>query len=609
VTLQLGAVAIALLLGGAQPERYKNPIELAISADGTRLFVVCEGSDEVAVVDTSTGDVVKRVSVGRVPKGIAQSPDGSFLYVANSWTDSVSEIDSRTLEVVRTLRTGFEPTSVLAAGDVLYTANRVGGDISLIDTRSGEEIRRLAAGRGAAYLALSPDATKVYSTHVLPKPGDFRAAPESEITVIGVQQHAVQARLPLPNVAGVFHIGFSKDGKLGIASQLRPKNLVPLAHVAHGWAIGNSLVVFGEDAGGVVQVPIDEIDRYFSLPFSVVISPDKRRAYVSTSGSDSVTVIEVERLLRLVRETDHKRRARLANDLSASAHFVSARVPVGSNPKGMVLSPDGSLLYVANRLDDSISVIDTARLKSVRTIKLGGPATITPHRRGARLFHTARFSFQGQFGCASCHIEETFDGLQWDLEPDGFGIDIVDNRLIEDVAETAPFKWNAGNPDLETECGPRTEKFFYRTQSFSPEQLANLVTFIKSIPLRPNRFRQPDGELTLAQERGKAIFERTQTKKGTPIPEGNQCPVCHSGKYYTNREVFDVGSGKPTDRSPEVDVPQLTNVVLSAPYLHDGSARTLEEIWTIFNPGDTHGVTNDLAKDELNDLIEYLKTL
>jgi len=71
----------------------------------------------------------------------------------------------------------------------------------------------------------------------------------------------------------------------------------------------------------------------------------------------------------------------------------------------------------------------------------------------------------------------------------------------------------------------------------------------------------------------------------------------------------DVGSGKWSDRSPIIDVPQLTNIALTAPYLHDGSARSLEEIWTVFNPKDTHGVTNDLAKDELNDLIEYLKTL
>ena len=104
---------------------------------------------------------------------------------------------------------------------------------------------------------------------------------------------------------------------------------------------------------------------------------------------------------------------------------------------------------------------------SAATFSLGGPATLTAERRGERLFYSARFAFQGHFGCANCHIEATFDGLNWDLEPDGFGKDIVDNRLLEDVADTAPFKWNGGNPNLETECGPRTEKFFYRSQSYN----------------------------------------------------------------------------------------------------------------------------------------------
>ena len=185
----------------------------------------------------------------------------------------------------------------------------------------------------------------------------------------------------------------------------------------------------------------------------------------------------------------------------------------------------------------------------------------------------------------------------------------MDNRSLEQVADTAPFKWNGGNPDLETECGPRTEKFFYRSQSYSPSELADLVRYIKSIPLRPNRFRLPNGELTATQERGKAIFERTRRKNGTDIPEELQCPTCHAGEHYTNQQLTNIGSVRPTDRSPMVDVPHLTNVFLTAPYMHDGAARTLEEIWTVFNPQDTHGVTNDLMKDELNDLIEYLKTL
>ncbi len=299
----------------------------------------------------------------------------------------------------------------------------------------------------------------------------------------------------------------------------------------------------------------------------------------------------------------------MANDLSASANYVTARIPVGHGPKGIVLSPDASKLYVANMLDDTISVVDTAARRQVSAIALPAPATLTQQRRGERLFFSARFGFQGHFGCANCHIEATFDGLSWDLEPDGFGKDIVDNRLLEDVSETAPFKWNGGNPDLETECGPRTEKFFYRSQSYTREELADLVAFIKAIPLRPNRYRLANGDLTPAQERGKAIYERTMTKSRQPIPEINQCAFCHSGKHFTDQQLHDVGSGKRTDRSPLFDTPQLTNVALTAPYLHDGSARSLEEIWTVFNPNDTHGVTNDLQKDELNDLIEYLKTL
>ena len=173
----------------------------------------------------------------------------------------------------------------------------------------------------------------------------------------------------------------------------------------------------------------------------------------------------------------------IANDLSASANYVVARIPVGRNPKGLVLSPDGKRLYVANRLDDNISVIDTSKRQSrVSRSTSVGSKDMTSLRRGERIFYTARFAFQGQFSCANCHIDATFDGLQWDLEPDGFGVDIVDNRSIEDLSGTEPFKWNGGNPDMPTECGPRTEKYFYRSQSYNSAELTDLVTYVLALP-------------------------------------------------------------------------------------------------------------------------------
>jgi YVTN family beta-propeller protein len=587
--------------------RYPSPDDLAVSPDGSRLYAVCSETGELAVIDSRSRSVTGRVAVGRVPRGIAVARDGARVYVTNSWSDTVSEIDPAALRVIRTLPTGFEPIgAALDNRGFLYVANRLSNDVSVIDLKTGTDTRRLQAGRGASWMTASQDGSRIYVTHIYPNPGGFRSPPESEITEIDTARQVVVARPRLDNVAGVFHVAVSRDGRFGIAAQIRPKNLIPLAHVEHGWVFGNSIAVFGEAAGGVVQLPLDEIESFFSLPFGVALSPDESRAYISASGSDEVAVLDLRRLLAAARGPGA---ATLANDLTASARYVAARIPVGHTPRSLALSPDGGTLYVANLLDDSISVIDTARAAVTGVIALGGAAELSSERRGERLFYSSKYSFGHQFGCANCHLDSTFDKLSWDLEPDGFGMDILDNRSLEEIGETAPYKWNGSNPDLQTECGPRTERFFFRSQGFRGDDLEDLVRYVKSIPLRPNRFRLPKGELTPAQERGQAIFERTKKKNGTPIPDELQCFVCHSGPYYTNQQMADVGTGKPTDRSPLLDIPQLTNVVYSSPYLHDGSAGTLEEIWTVFNPNDRHGVTNDLTKDELNDLIEYVKTL
>ncbi|HEV2174641.1 MAG TPA: c-type cytochrome, partial [Nitrospira sp.] len=188
------------------------------------------------------------------------------------------------------------------------------------------------------------------------------------------------------------------------------------------------------------------------------------------------------------------------------------------------------------------------------------------------------------------------------------GRDIVDNRPIEAVKDTEPFKWNGGNPNLPTECGPRTEKYFWRAENYDNLTLTDLVVYVRSLPPRPNRWRLPGRDLTPAQERGRVLFVREVDKFGNAIAETNRCVYCHSGPKGTDQKSFDVGTKKITDNTGLFDTPQLTNIAITAPYLHDGSATTLEQIWTVFNPQDKHGRTNDLTKDELNDLVEYLRT-
>ena len=590
---------------------YASPVEVLFSPDGTRLYVLCQGSAEVRVLDAASYAAIKNIAVGRVPRGFSLSADGKRLFVANSWDDTVSVIDTGTLEVAATWPVRAEPSSVVEDrdGKHLFVANRISNDVVVLNAQTGAEEKRLAAGRGASYITPAPDGSRLYVTHVYPnfKPRrtgmENRTPPEGEITVIDTARAVVADRIPLHSIAHGFHVAFSADGRLGVAAELHPKNLVPLAHLEHSGAFADTLTLFGADVGKPVEVPLDELERYAVRPFGVAITADKSRIYVSCEGSEIVTVIDVQRLLRFI----HTHQGPYAQDLSASANYVVARIAVGHDPRGMALSRDGKLL-VANRLEDTLSVIDTRSNLLSKTIPLAGPKQLSVLRHGEQTFYTAHYSFQGQIGCANCHIDSTFDGLTWDLEPDGFGRDIVDNRLLEDIKDTEPYKWNGGNPNLPTECGPRTEKYFWRSENYDDLTLTDLVVYVRSIPLRPNRWKLPGYEMTPAQERGKALFTRTVDKFGNPIAAGNRCSYCHSGLKGTSQKSFDVGTKKATDNSGLLDTPQLINVALTAPYLHDGSAATLEEIWTVFNPEDKHGRTNDLTKDELNDLIEYLRT-
>ena len=594
-------------------ESYASPLEILLSPDGARLFILCQQSEEVRVLDAVSFAVVKKIAVGRVPRGISFSNDGARLFVTNSWDDTISVIDTGKLEVAATWPVGAEPSSVVEdrAGKHLFVANRISNDIAVLNAQTGEEEKRLLGGRGASYLTLSPEGSRIYSTHVYPNASPLRTglenrtAPESEITVIDTARAVVVDRMPLHKIAGVFHLAFSKDGRLGVVAEYHPKNMIPLAHLEHGGIFADTLNLFGADVGKAsVEVPLDELERYATQPFGVVISADKSRIYVTCGGSEMVTVIDVPRLLRYV----HTHTGNLVQDLSASSNYVVAHIAVGHNPRGLVLNRDGSKLLVANRLDDTISIIDTRTNQVTSTVVLDGPKTTTPLRRGEQTFYTARQSFQGQIGCASCHIDSTFDGLTWNLEPDGFGRNIVDNKLLEGVKNVAPFKWNGGNPSIPVECGPRTEKYFWRSEQYDDLTLADLTLYIRGLNPRPNRFKLPGREMTPAQERGKALFERSVDKFGNPVAEINRCSYCHSGRDGTNQKLFDVGTHKANDNGSLLKSAALTNIALTAPYLHDGSARTLEEIWTIYNPDDKHGRTNDLTKDELNDLIEYLRT-
>jgi YVTN family beta-propeller protein len=570
------------------------------------------------------------VKVGSKPRGLAVAPDGKTLYVSNSWSDTVSEIDARAFQLRRILKAGWGPVGLTTdrSGKFLYVANSVGNDVSLIDLISGAELKRFMTQRYPEQILLSRDGRRVYVSNILPHFGPYDQPPVSELLVIDAVKQIVEARVLVPGAIELRHIAEAPKSLGGylLVPEIRPKNLDPLIGVAQGWVMTHGMAIirpvsedpvaaFSERRGRpeyaatreVTQVVLDDIDYYFAGENGAAFTPDGRYALLTASEANTLTIIDTAKLARRLRDFPGDD---LPNRLDSARTFVVRRLETGSNPQAVVVSPDGKWAYVANRLDDTLSVVDLTRLQITSTMSLGGPEQLTAVRRGERLFNAAKYCFQGQFACATCHPNTHLDGLAWNLETPQLGRDRVANRTLRGIKDTAPYKWNGKNPDLATQCGPRIAKYLFRSEGFNTHELEDLVTYLNQVPLPPNRHLSADGELTEAQERGKAMFYRTQKNDGSPIPVYNQCATCHpAGSHYTSRTSFDVGSANKYDTISAFDTPQLDRVYEDGPYLHNGEALTLEEIWTVFNNNDAHGVTSDMGKEQLNDLIEFLKTL
>jgi len=596
--------------------KYKTPIQLALCPDGSRLLVTAQDSDSLLVIDPAAGRMTAEVPVGKRPFGVAVNKACTTAYVANEDSDSVSVVDLRKNEAVETLPTGKSPNGVALGPDEsrLFVANWLGHDVSVVDLAHPAADLRLTAGNNPTALALSPDGGTLLVANELSRIARFPNPPVTEVTAIDPVRGRVVARHDLRNAHLVEGIAFTPDGEQALLTAVRPKNLLPALQVERGWMMTNGLAILDLRTAEVTQVPLDEVDAFFADPTGVAISPDGRYAFVSHGGVDKVSVLDLPALRRLVREPGVAGRPSSGDNLGLSRRFVLKRIPVGNNPTSLAVSPDGKRVYVAERLNDRIGIIDVERLERTGEIDLGGPKHISLVRHGERVFNNAKVTLQHQFTCKSCHPHSHSDHLQYDFEPDGLGTSIVDNRTLLGIGDTGPFKWNGKNTSLYMQCGIRFARFLTRSQPFSVEDLNALVAYYTSLKPLPNRYRIPDGTLTPAQARGKAVFERAATKTGVEIPVMNRCITCHPGPSGTNRKKFDVGTTSPFDKSPwdsgkGFDTPQLDDIAISAPYLHDGKAQTLEEIWTLYSPEDKHGMTSDLGKEGLNDLIEYLKTL
>ena len=471
------------------------------------------------------------------------------------------------------------------------------------------ELVRTAAGREPYAAAVSCDGRRVYVANRLAVHDQLLTPPVSEVTVLDPATGHVLAREQLHSAHQAEGITPVPARGWMLNSLIRVQNLVPITQVKDGWVMSTGLAISQPD-GEVTQIPLDEANAYFSDPSGVVASPDGKRAYVASGGADVVTVLDLDWLGAWLTQADVAARSDAIRDMALSYRYVIARIPTGCDPRHLALSPDGRRLFVAERLDDGVLVVDTTSLKPIGRIVLGDGGRNDPIRQGERVFTRGMYTFQGQFSCRSCHPDGHVDGLSYDFDGSGVGDNLLDNRSLCGVAGTAPFKWNGKNPTLQFQDGPRFARVLMKTDPIPGPQLDELATFIEhNPPTRTLPWSRVGQSLTLAEERGRKLFFATQRTDGTPIPLALRCQTCHRPPLFTDRLLRSVGTAPTPEFKAGVDTPHLLGIGASAPYLHDGRAKTLEELWTTYQTDDLHGVSSYWSKEQLNDLVEYLKTL
>ena len=166
------------------------------------------------------------------------------------------------------------------------------------------------------------------------------------------------------------------------------------------------------------------------------------------------------------------------------------------------------------------------------------------------------------------------------------------------MTKTGPWTWHGWQAEIDDAM---IESFTKSMQGSSPsdEDVKAIVAYLGTLDFPPNPNRTAEGGLSEAAKRGEAVYQSSKAA----------CATCHGGPELTDGKIHDVGLGERGEVYKGYNPPSLRGLYDKDPYLHDGRAADLRETMTRWhNPEQVTGL-GGLNQNELEDLLEYLKTL
>lgn len=349
----------------------------------------------------------------------------------------------------------------------------------------------------------------------------------------------------------------------------------------------------GDCGNSRARIDIDNTDS----PSALAFSPRGNYMFVALQGNDTVAAFD---------------------DLAIRAgggRSSAWRVPVGEAPQALLYDAATGTLWSRNLMGRSLSAVAMADFVAIGSRELdsttvtSGSGDVLPPSvlLGKRLFYFAgnapdgqnQMSFEGYVSCASCHIDGSHDGRTWDFTQRGEGFRNTTDLRGRSGMLHGNVHWSANFDEIEDFVNDIVNEFGGRGflppgevpnpplgapnsgRSVELDALADYVTSLGADTLPRSPYREPDGAMNAQALAGAGVFASLG------------CATCHSpAREYTDSTLgtatlHDVGTLRDSSGSrlggvlSGIDTPTLLGTWDSAPYLHDGSAEILDDVFRV----------------------------
>lgn len=232
----------------------------------------------------------------------------------------IRRIPTHSLLFLLTLLLATTPAAAADPAETLVVANKSEATVSLLDLDTGEVVATLPTGEGPHEVAVSPDGKRAVIT-------DYgrRGAPGSSLTLIRIDQPQVVNTIDLGEYQRPHGVLWLDDERVVITAEAQ-----------------QALLVVNVESGEVEQA----IGTAQEVSHMVALDDGKTRAYVANIGSGSLTVIDLAKGERI------------------------ANVETGEGAEGVAVA--SGHVWVTNRAEDTITVLDAGTLEEVAKIESKG---------------------------------------------------------------------------------------------------------------------------------------------------------------------------------------------------------------------------------------------